>query len=268
MTNTPLTKDLVDRTDLCRLSLIIGRDAIDVLVRRIVGTEPSLTARVALDPATAGEAAAVEEAVYANPLLLAPYGKVDVALRTGRAIVAPAGTGADTVAALAAADPSLAALSSPLDRHNDVVYFTDRALANFISRTYDAVPVHVLSPLVRYFEPRGRDGNTSNMFVELTEGGDMQLIVFNAAGLAAACSCRCLSADDAVYRVLAVFSRAGLDPENDNIAVAGSPELRRPLMESLTPFVRHVLPVIPPAGAFAGDTQALKAPVSLLTLSL
>ena len=74
MAKAPLTKDLVDDASLWRLSLLIGDGAVDVLAHKIVGDAPIVSARLPFDPAASSTAAAVEEVIYANPLLLAPFG--------------------------------------------------------------------------------------------------------------------------------------------------------------------------------------------------
>lgn len=267
MANTPLTKDMLDRPDLCRLAMIIDRDGIDVLVRRVVGDTPAVCARVSFDPSADGPAARIEEAVYANPMLLCPFRRVDVAMRSSDVLMVPAGTSAESVRSLIALD-GVAGFSGSVDSHNDAVFFVDRAAANFLSRTYDIAPSHVLADLGAYYAPRSRAGNTAKMYVELTDSGCIDIVMFNSLGLAGACSARYIDTDDAAYRVLAMFRQGGFDAESAEILVAGPSGRRQQLMARVSPFVRHVMPAIPPAGAYHGDPQALRAPLSLLILCL
>ena len=150
MAQTPLTKELVDDPSLWRLSLLIGDEGIDVLAHRVVGEAPLVWSRIGFDPAAATPAA-IEEAVYANPLLLAPFGKVDIVVRTRRALVVPAAVAAhsDAVEALVTlfppGDGKFTSFTSPVDSRNSVVFLLDKGVANFLARTYDAsAPRHAV----------------------------------------------------------------------------------------------------------------------------
>lgn len=274
MAQTPLTKELVDDPSLWRLSLLIGDEGIDVLAHRVVGEAPLVWSRIGFDPAAATPAAAIEEAVYANPLLLAPFGKVDIVVRTRRALVVPAAVAsdADAVEALVTlfppGDGKFTPFTSPVDSRNSVVFLLDKGVANFLARTYDAsAPRHVLSALGCFFTHKSRLGNSAKIYVNL-EKETIDLLVFDNFGLAAANSFDCPDINDAAYYVLAVGRTAGLDPQTAEILLSGNPDRRSALTPLLRRFVNYVMPAIFPSAAYHGDPRALKASFPLIILPL
>lgn len=78
----------------CRLSLQVCADALEAVVRPLdpaTGTDADfLYRRIPYTVAADTPARALEEAVYANPLLVAPFARTDVLLRTPGCMVLPA----------------------------------------------------------------------------------------------------------------------------------------------------------------------------------
>lgn len=274
MPNNPLTKDLVDQPALWRLSLLIGDDALDVLAHRVVGEASLVSERITFDRAATSPAAALEEAVYANPLLLAPFGKTDIVVRTGDFFIVPPETAADheAVEALASVFPlgqgTKVPVASPIDSRNSAVMMLDKGIANFLGRTYDsAAPQHVLSPLGQYFTHKSRLGNSSKMYVDLGQES-VDILVYDHLGLAAANSLKCGDINDAAYFILAIARTAGLDPQAAEILLSGDSDRRAALTPVLRRFVNYVMPAIFPSAAYRGDPKALKAPFALTILPL
>lgn len=275
MTQTPLTKDLIARPDMWRLSIEICDDALEVVARPVVGDGEMLSARVALDTSAKSPAAAIEEAVYANPLLLAPFRKVDVVIRTSAFVLVPPEVGADDeavealTASFAGDDASgKEAFVSPIDRRNVVVAAIDRSVANFLRRTFDsAVPVHHLSVLARFFAGRSALGNTGKVYVNLRSDAT-DVVAFNSLGLAVASTYAATVAADTAYYVLAVASIAGLDASTDEFLLAGDSGRRAGLTRELQRFAGYVMPAIFPTALLAGGRGAMSAPLELTVLPL
>lgn len=263
-----LTKDLIDNPSLWHLSLMAGSHALDVFARPVVGDAPAVGVRLPYDAAASSIAGAVEEAVYANPMLLQPFGRTDIVVDSDRAMVVPAHTSAEGVRTLLSLPASCVLRSDPIDSANELMYGLDERLDNFIARTFDTARVtHSLAVLARYYTLRGRRSNSSNMIVNLgQESAD--LLVFNRYGLVMARHFDSLSDDDAVYYILAVFRQAGLDPTSDELIVAGNAGRRMSMIPRLSRFVGLVLPAIFPAAAHHGDPAAMKAPFALALLPL
>ena len=85
-----LTKDLIDNPELWRLSLLIGNGGIDVFAHPVVGEGSVICEHIGFDASLSSDASAIEDVVYANPLLLMPFRKVDIIVSTAMAAVVPA----------------------------------------------------------------------------------------------------------------------------------------------------------------------------------
>jgi len=262
-----LNKDLIDNPALWRLGILIGPTAIDVLAHRVVGEAPAVQGRIAYDAASASHAAAVEEAVYANPMLLLPFRTIDIAVRAPHSVVVPTGTGTQAVADLLGLDSNTAILTDSLDSRHDLLYTLDKGTLNFLNRTFEPQPRHVLGILGRYYSRPARRSNTSRIYIEVADNL-MEVLLLDNTGPAAAATFTCSSTDERAYYALSVFTAAGLDPNADQITIAGPSEARRDLCRRLANFVSCVMPAILPSGLYRGDSAALAAPLPLLLMPL
>ncbi len=274
MKQTTLTRDTIDDPALWCLSMMICSNTVEVVLRRIVGEPELLTATLVCD-ANLPQAAAIEELVYANPLLLAQFGKTDIVVRTDRFQIVPPEVAADADAVEAMLDllphpegrPST--IISDIDSRNAMVAFVDHGVANFIARTFYLVkPIGHLTALGRYFEHQSRMGNSGKMYVNLS-GNSLDIIAYNALGLTIANSFDCPSDDNAAYYILAAAKTSGFDFSADEIFISGSTERRAALMPRLRRFANYVMPTIFPSSAYCGDHhKALRAPFELIILPL
>lgn len=268
MHNLPLNTQLIDNPAHWRLSLMIAAEGIDAVAVRTVGEAAIVTGRLPFDPGASSRAAAVEEIVYSNPMLLMPFAKVDIVVDGGFTLVVPTGTSVDDVDSVIVPDEGMITLSVGLDSRNDLIFRIDRALNNFIGRTfYSARPTHSLAVLGDYFSHRSRMGNNGKMYLDVSERS-MNVLIFNQYGLAMASSFDCADTNDAAYYALASAETAGFDFSNDEIRIAGNSERRAAMMPLLRRFARHVMPAIFPAAAYNGDAAAMKAPFPLIILPL
>lgn len=262
-----MNKDLIDNPALWRLGLLIGPGAIDVLAHRVVGEAPAVQGRIPYDPAATSPAAALEEAVYANPMLLMPFRTVDIALRAPQAVAAPADTDPAALARLLKTDPANAILADTLDSRHSILYALDKGIVNFLGRTFDTQPRHVLGIMCSYYSRPARRSNASRMYIDISDT-HIDVLVLDTTGPAAAATFACSTTDEQAYYALSVFTSARLDPHTDQITVSGHAEARRELCRRLSAFVSCVMPAIPPAGLYRGDPAALAAPMPLLLLPL
>lgn len=266
--SAPLTNTVIDDPSLWRLSLLVGRQGVDVLARRIVGEPSMISASVAFDAAAASVSKAFEDAVYANPLLLSAFSKTDIVISGGFSVVvaseAPAG---DIDAVFPSPEPSVT-FSSPVDGRSRLLFRIPREMAGFVRRTFEGVePVHSLSVLARYFVHRSRLGNSAKMYLVMGDT-DMDVLIFNQLGLAVASSFRCSDINDAAYYALAAATTAGFDFTSDEIRIAGNTDRRAEITPVLRRFARQVMPAIIPSAAINGDSSALAAPFPLLIIPL
>lgn len=269
MASLPLTRDLIDDLANYRLALMIAPDAIDVVVRRVAGEAEPITAHIALQQGV-DYASAVEEAVYANPLLPAQlFNRVDIILRPERFQLLDATTAADSDAVDAlvqlihddAAAP--APIVCPVNADYAMLALIPQPLARFIRRTFDqARLLSHLWPLACYFGRQSRQGNCDKLYAVI-HGSNLDVLAFTSAGLVAANSYRCPDINDAAYYIFALAKSLNFNLEADHIIVAGDSPLRASLLAVLRRFAANALPAIVPA-----DTSAVNAPLHLQILPL
>ena len=262
-----MNKDLIDNPALWRLGLIIGPGAIDVLAHRVVGEAPAIRGRLPYDASATSVAAAVEEAIYANPMLLLPFRTTGIALRAPQSIVVPAGSETDALNTLLGEDDDNILMTDTLDSRHDIIYTVNRGIHNFLSRTFEPRPHHVLGILGRYYSRPARRSNAARMYIEIADNL-LEVLVLDNVGPKAAATFSCDTTDERAYYALSVFTSAGLDPQTDQIYIAGTSETRRDLCRQLSAFVAGVMPAILPAGLYRGDSTALASPLPLLLMPL
>ena len=274
MNQAPLSCDTINNPSLWRLSLMICDTALEVVLRRIVGEPELITTRITLNTSLS-HATAIEESIYANPLLLSQFGKTDVVIRSDKFQIVPTevASDADAVEAildlLPHPDGRPIAFISNIDKHNCVATFVDRSVANFIARTfYSTKPISHLSALGRFFAHQSRLSNRAKMYVNL-QFNSIDIIAYNSLGLTIANTLECDNDDNAVYYILAAGKASGFDFTVDEIFISGNSEWRASLMPTLRKFANYVLPTIFPSAAYSGDHHnALRAPFELITLPL
>ena len=93
--NTALTADLVRLPQMSRLALCVGDGILDVVVTSKVEDNSLIWRRIPLSGASGPMTRALEETVYDNPLLLAPFSHTDIVFDTRRFLVVPADRATD-----------------------------------------------------------------------------------------------------------------------------------------------------------------------------
>lgn len=274
MTPPPLTSELITGdTRRWRLSLQVCHDALEAVLRPIGDTDSQglLWSRISFTT-DISESQALQEAVYANPLLVAPFGRVDVLVRSPRFLLAPAADAAEVATEVAALfgwdDADEETLISEADGTYAVVSRADTATVNFLRRTFGGVELrHPLAVLARWFGRRSLLGNSGKIYVNIGTGR-YDLLTFNSLGLATATSLPAASPTDMCYYILAAGQTAGLRPDDCEIHLAGDPALRTALTAELRRFAPIVVPAIFPSALLAYGQKALGAPLELSILPL
>lgn len=263
-----LTKDLVAVPEHWRLSLRLTADALDVFAHPFIGEEEPLAAVIPFEPGVARQADALQEAIYANPLLLQPFGRVDFVVASEDVLIVPNEADSQLIAGLFGLDEDCQVLESAVDNRSKAMFMLPKAVANFITRTFErTAPRHELSVLAEYFGTKGRQNNASRMFVDLGERS-ANILAYGPYGLIAAKHIDKATNDDVAYWTLAIFKEAGLDAETNEIMISGDSQRRHALMPQLNRFVSYVMPAIFPAAAYHGSAAAMRAPFSLSVISL
>lgn len=276
-TNIPET-GTIEKPALWRLALQIDSDALRAVVWSTVEESTLVHFSVPLNP-TLPLVKALEEAVYATPVLLSDFGRVDVVVRTGEFLTVPAGLDEDLC-------ESLLEYCQLIDANGDVTARTDNAgpgvsmawvadsgLMRFLARTFrnPRVMSH-MSVLMRYFSSRTMLGNSGKVYVHFHQGAETRsadIIVYGTDGHPALVACRRFHTDeDALYYILASMKESGLDFRADEILLCGNASVRDAVMPLLRRYVASVMPVIFPSAAFRAGRQALSAPFPLVILPL
>ena len=229
---------------------------------------------------------ALEEAVYAAPVLLSDFAGVDIAVRTnaytllGRSTAT--GMGEDLASLLA--DPeAIAEVTAIADQsdsvhtdtagHTEVLWAMDRETDQFLARTFrnPRICCHI-TPLIRYFGSRTLLGNSAKTHVNI-HGRDasrqLDIVIYDHTGsLAMATTKAAPTDDDVLYHIFASMKIAGLDPHADEIVISGDTSERLRMMPILRKYAAYVMPAIFPSAAFRAGRDALKAPFPLIVLPL
>lgn len=269
MTSSPLTRELVKEPARWRLALSFSDSVLDVLATCAVGVEEPVAASIALPAVAASPAAALEEVVYANPLLLMPFGRTDVSVVTSRFHILPPAAAAKTDV-LDALDTLFdhdhpVPFVSDIDTRNSLVAMVPRETSRFLRRTFDrAVIEGHLAVLARYFARRSRLGNSGKLFVNLRHDGRVDFFAFDATGLIAANSIVCPDDNDVIYYILAIAGATGLDLHGDELYISGDGARRGTILPELSRWAANVLPLIVPGSLLPGNVNV---PIELVVLS-
>lgn len=268
MSATPLTRELVKDPERRRLLLSISATAINVLVTPIDTDDECLAGYIPLGD-SAG-AAILEEAVYANPLLLLPFKQVDIVVVTDRFHILPPETAGNAAVCEALDDiidrDHCDAFADTIDSRNSQLTLLPRETARFLRRTFDTAAFHGhLAVLGRYLAGRTRLGNTGKLFVNLRRDA-IDLLAFDSMGLSVANTIACSNDNDALYYILAVARTAGLDLANDDVLLCGDPRRRAALMQPLATYVASPMPLIVPAALTRNLPGNVDVPLELIVL--
>lgn len=276
-TNIPET-GTIEKPSLWRLALQIDSDALRAVVWSTVEESTLVHFSVPLNP-TLPPVKALEEAVYATPVLLSDFGRVDVIIRTGQFLTLPAGLDGDVsenlleYCRLIDANDDVTAMSDNAGPDVSMAWVADAGLMRFLARTFrnPRVLPH-MAVLMRYFSSRSMLGNSGKVYVHFHQGAETRnadIMIYGTDGRPALVACRSFHTDeDALYYILASMKESGLDFRADEILLCGNASTRDAVMPLLRRYVTSVMPVIFPSAAFRAGRQALSAPFPLVILPL
>lgn len=242
-TALPLTPAQCGRTAERCLRLEIADDYIDVLIDAAAGEESCLYCRIAIDRTSESRVKAVEELVYANPLLLCDFGKVTVLIRSHDAELVPQGFG-----------PWRDVKEGCETLVDDVPGFgvqavcpADSQVLKFVRRTFNGASVHGhLAVMCDYLAKDRRRSNRAKTYLQLNDRY-ADVIIIDHDGLKHAVTYSISSPLDAVYFTLAAMLSVSFDRNEGELMVYGQPELRRRVLAPLRKYVNSVMPLIVPA---------------------
>ncbi len=269
----PLTNDLVRRPDLWQLLLRVSSDTLDVLLYSPVENNTLIYRPIEFGHDERGAMAAMQEAVYDNPVLLNDFGKTTVIVETRAALPIPAGI--ESVdsrellfeTAFPGFDGEL--IDNELGAVNaSVIFGVDRDLAAFVERTFFGARVmHHLVPLCRYFIASARRANGPRVYANLRQGS-VDIIAVDHGRLLIVNTFDFKTPLDAVYYILACYHVAGLDMVETELHISGNQTVRDEIVPTLRDYIGSVMPVIFPSTMFKAGKDAMKAPFDLIVLPL
>lgn len=216
-----ITKDMIPQPQLWRLVMEIDADRIEVAMHPPVATERVIYTSLMLNPDAPSHEKAVQEAIYANPVVLSDFKGVDVVFDTDSAMFVPGQlldkVGAEPLYAAGAGCGEVSGsgkvLSDGLPGGISAVYAVDKGLYGFIRRTFFNVAVrHRLSPIV------AKAMNTPGLHA-VVEPGRLDLIAISPTGLMLAHTVRYRSPQDATYYIIA--TRKSVELGDTPLLIAG-----------------------------------------------
>lgn len=271
--DTPLTKELVQRPEMWQLSMRLSPTALDVLLYSPAENNSLIYRQFQLDPTCENSLAELEDAVYANPLLLEGFGRISMVVDTSTVLPVPAEIDnpddRETLMETVFPDFTGRIFTNPTGAPDATLLFgVDEDVAGFIERTFFDVRIyHHLSPLSCYFMTSGRRANNCRVYANLRDKA-VDLIAIDHGKLLMINTMSFETAADAVYYILACYHAASLDMMTTELLVSGSTTMRDEVVPVLRNYIASVMPVIFPSAMFKAGRDALKAPFDLIVLPL
>lgn len=149
-----LAKEMIPQPELWRCALEIDKSRIEVALVPGMEGQPLIHRTIQLNPDLQSTDNAVQEAVYANPLLLSDFSRIDVLIDTPDFCIVPAATAQAVLplellktAGIEAAGKSVMVCEA--DSTYSVVFAVEASLVGFIRRTFFNVRIsHILAPII------------------------------------------------------------------------------------------------------------------------
>ncbi len=269
MNSTPLEKELILQPELWRLAILLRDSRLDVALYPPVPREEMIWRSFELD-SSVEPLRAVEDVIYANPLLFSDFKQVDCLIDNVPAILLPAAMTFDeasmaydlsSIPAVSASDADLEIYPTgdpdtivALRQIPQVKAFLQRTFYNirFRSRLADLAAYLLSSP----------DAAPRNAINVLARDGRLTLIATtDGPRLLLANTFSYENETDALYYILAVRRMLNLDP-------ATTPVLTSPVPQTFTDLLQaHISPVAPipfPMLRYRTTPSTLQAPFDLI----
>lgn len=273
MESGKLDKDYIQQSELWRLALQTSDNRLDIALYPPVESEKLITRTIMLDPANSDRLKALEECVYANPLLLNDFKRIDCVIDSDCFMAIPTAI-ADADLRRKLFETSYPAfdgeiMECPLGCPNATLLLgVDPALAGFIRRTFYGVRfTHVLSPLCRYFASVMTAQRLHRATFVSMRRDKTDVIIIDDGRLMLANTFSFVQPADAAYYILA--SRSQLECANtEPILVYGSGAVTNEVTDILGRYAADVTNVSQPAGPFRADQSTSEAPTNLRVMPL
>ncbi|MDE7442770.1 MAG: DUF3822 family protein [Muribaculaceae bacterium] len=282
MAETPtghLDKDMIDDAQLWHLAMRIDHKTISVAVTSTVRDNSLIYREISLDTSVASWQASIEDAVYANPLLLSDFSRIDIAVDTEWFTVIPSEI-TDNALQQRITDTLFRDMNGenePMLTLADPIAGTGATLLaviptgveNFLRRTFFNANIrHCVSVLAQYFHTREKLGNSGKLFVHI-HPGSVTMIAFNHDSLAMANRLRTESTADAMYYIMAAREKLTESGDiDDQILVSGDSTLRDSIVPTLREYVPYVMPLFFPASLLKAGHEAINAPLELSVMHI
>lgn len=282
MGNCVIDNSMVPHPRQCRLAMTVERERISVVIAdslqepgaRLLCRDIQLPFEVKDQDSVLPAVAAIENAVYENPALLADYDAAFVSVDSGMWTVVPqAAQTEDMDEAIAIASlpqektVRTTAVRCPIDGTGTVlVSLLPTEIVGFLQRTFNNPSIcHPLQLLAAHFVRSARINGTPTVHAHFRAGRRMDIIVLDRSSLLLANTFSYHDPMDAVYYLLASTSTLGLEAAGVQLRLSGEPSSRQELMPLISPHMPSVMSAVFPAALLREGTQALNAPLELTT---
>lgn len=222
-----------------------------------------------------GYAACLEAAVYDNPFLLQPFGKISVVTDSDRFLLVPdemtAGDSDECQRyynCIYPDDRRNVAADHIVEAGLSIVYGIDRNIESFLRRTFYNPPImHCLTPLLTFFKRKDAYGGRNKMFA-FVDKETVEIVVLKSGRVAFANVFKFNCADDAFYFIANAWQHCELSHNDDELHVVGDNALRQILLPRLREYMGNVAQVILPAEMMRLGENVTEAPFDLTILPL
>lgn len=268
MTNGSFDSQQIDNPQLCNLLLRISSDSIHAVIYSIVEDNSLIYRRIVLDTNAPSRLQAIETVIYDNPILLSDFRQTICVLETSEFTVVPAECREDSERELLfkAAFPNseLTMEADDTGTRNAVILMgVEPDLRGFLNRTFHRIKIFShLGVLCRYFT-KASQGNKIKMVANIRPRS-IDVIALDGHRLLMANTFAAPTPDDATYYLLACRERLGLDPQTDELILAGDQTIRESIIPMLRTYISRVMPVIFPPQMFKAGKDAMLAPFDLI----
>lgn len=275
MIDTPLTPDMLPTSQYCQLGLRVGSDSLHVMIFNPMEDNSLIVREFPIPTDAPRRLKAIEDAVYANPLLLAEFKSVKMIVETPYFSIIPDAVNDDSQirALMKAAHPEMndgeEVIANSIEGIGaKVVSSLAAEEVNFLRRTFSNAPLlNSIVPLVSYMRQQLHRGNTIKAYVNIRESA-ADVIVMSRDRLYLANRFTFRVADDLVYYVLAAVTPADSSYEVSEILVTGKRQLRDEVLKGLRRFRGTVMPMIFPSAMYRAGRVAMTSPFDLIILPL
>lgn len=219
---------------------------------------------------------ALETAIYDNPFLLSPFGRLRILVESDSFLLVPDefSAGGDVAecwkyfSRIYPDDRRNLAVDSIADAGCSLVYAIDRELEAFLRRTFNNPPmIHFLTPMIKFFNRKAAYGGQNKMFVYLNND-KVEIVAIRNSKFVLANSYPFKETENAFYYIMNAWQQCGMNQTTDEMHITGDKQTRNILLPELRQYVRNVMQVIFPADLLRLGNDVMAAPFDLIILPL